>query len=443
MANININRNVADAFYRYKMPRIIAKVEGKGNGIKTVITNMTEVAKSLQRPPTYPTKYFGCELGAQTQFDPKNDRYIVNGAHDCSRLQDLLDGFIKRFVLCEECDNPETFFTVKAKQGIILSRCIACGHQFNIDMRHKLTTFIIKNPPDMEIPNGSTPNKKDKRAAKAGKGGKKVTNGDASPEAHKDEEEGMVGPDTPPEPIQNGKDEDDDDWGDVSEDAVKQRMQELTSAARNLAINDDLEKTPQERMDMLYEFIKQKKAADEIVKCSKEIYAEAERLDLKDKCPLLLVEILLDEGILAQAKKYRTTFCRFTHQNKKAQRYLLGGLEQLIGNVYHDTLVPKVPHIFKTFYDLDILEEEIILEWGAKVSKKYVAKEIAKEIHEKAQPFIKWLAEAEEESSEEDEDDVEIVYDERAPVGLAPKEPAKPAAAAPAEEEDDLDIDAI
>ena len=54
------------------------------------------------------TKYFGCELGAQTQFDLKNERYIVNGAHDAAKLQDILDGFIKRFVLCQECDNPET-----------------------------------------------------------------------------------------------------------------------------------------------------------------------------------------------------------------------------------------------------------------------------------------------------------------------------------------------
>ncbi|VEN53352.1 unnamed protein product [Callosobruchus maculatus] len=49
-----------------------------GNGIKTVIVNMAEVAKALGRPPTYPTKYFGCELGAQTQFDFKNERFIVN-----------------------------------------------------------------------------------------------------------------------------------------------------------------------------------------------------------------------------------------------------------------------------------------------------------------------------------------------------------------------------
>ena len=55
-----------------------------------------------------PTKYFGCELGAQTQFDIKNDRFIVNGSHDASKLQSLLDGFIKRFVLCFECSNPET-----------------------------------------------------------------------------------------------------------------------------------------------------------------------------------------------------------------------------------------------------------------------------------------------------------------------------------------------
>lgn len=71
MGTVNVNRNVADVFYRYKMPRINAKVEGKGNGIKTVIVNMADVARAIGRPATYPTKYFGCELGAQTQFDHK------------------------------------------------------------------------------------------------------------------------------------------------------------------------------------------------------------------------------------------------------------------------------------------------------------------------------------------------------------------------------------
>ena len=93
---LNVNREVQDPFYRYKMPRLMAKVEGKGNGVKTVIPNMVDVARALGRPATYCTKYFGCELGAQTQFDFKNERYIVNGAHEAARLQDMLDGFIKK-----------------------------------------------------------------------------------------------------------------------------------------------------------------------------------------------------------------------------------------------------------------------------------------------------------------------------------------------------------
>lgn len=55
-----------------------------------------------------PTKFFGCELGAQTQIDLKNERYIVNGAHDGEKLQDILDDFIQKFVLCPACENPET-----------------------------------------------------------------------------------------------------------------------------------------------------------------------------------------------------------------------------------------------------------------------------------------------------------------------------------------------
>ncbi|KAJ3004365.1 UNVERIFIED_CONTAM: Eukaryotic translation initiation factor 5A-1, partial [Siphonaria sp. JEL0065] len=105
---INVRSDVQDKFYRYKMPKIISKIEGKGNGIKTVIPNMADVSKALSRPPAYATKYFGIELGAQTKVEEKTDRYIVNGAHDANKLQQVLDGFINKFVLCPSCKNPET-----------------------------------------------------------------------------------------------------------------------------------------------------------------------------------------------------------------------------------------------------------------------------------------------------------------------------------------------
>jgi translation initiation factor 5 len=122
MATVNIRRDVKDSFYRYKMPKLLSKIEGKGNGIKTVIPNMSDIAKSLHRPPTYPTKYFGTELGAQVKFEEDKDRYIVNGAHDAPKLQALLDGFIQKFVLCGSCSNPETDL-VFAKDGTILRDC--------------------------------------------------------------------------------------------------------------------------------------------------------------------------------------------------------------------------------------------------------------------------------------------------------------------------------
>jgi hypothetical protein len=56
---------------------------------------------------------------------------------------------------------------------------------------------------------------------------------------------------------------------------------------------------------------------------------------------------------------------------------------------FHLTFL-QVPAILKTFYDEDILEEEILLEWGKKVSRKYVTKELSEQIHKKAESFLKW-----------------------------------------------------
>jgi len=161
--------------------------------------------------------------------------------------------------------------------------------------------------------------------------------------------------------------------------------------------------------------------------------------------PLILAELLFDQNILTQAKKHRMLLLRFTLNDKKAQKYFMGGLEQIVA-LHKEALIGKVPVILKLLYDLDILAETAILDWADKVSKKYVSKEMSQEIHTKAAPFVKWLQEAEEEESDSEEDeesDVEIEYNDRAqvtPLKPVVKPVKKPQ---PEDEGDDFDIDAI
>ncbi|XP_059610748.1 eukaryotic translation initiation factor 5 [Phlebotomus argentipes] len=452
MGTVNVNRNVTDVFYRYKMPRINAKVEGKGNGIKTVIVNMAEVAKALGRPATYPTKYFGCELGAQTQYDHKNERFIVNGSHDAAKLQDLLDGFIRKYVLCPECDNPETELLVSTKKGTISQGCKACGYHGALEVNHKVNTYILKNPPNMDpSAQGSslTEGKRSKRSKKAVENGSDAANassnaGGVSGDADASNASGgHIGGET----AEHGE-EDDNTWtADVSEEAVRARMQDLTDGAKCMTISDDTEKSERERLDIFYEFVKKRRDAGELdsVQVHKDLVAEADRLDILQKAPLVLAELLFSANIIAEVRKNRNLLLRFTHKNLKAQRYLMGGIEQII-SLHAANLMSKVAGILKLFYDNDILDEKTILEWASKVSKKYVSKEVSTQIHEKAQPLIKWLQEAEEEeSSEEDDSDVEIEYDDRAKAELRKEAPAAKATAKKVDDDDgdEIDIDEI
>ncbi|ULT86642.1 hypothetical protein L3Y34_006388 [Caenorhabditis briggsae] len=433
---LNVNRAVADPFYRYKMPKLSAKVEGKGNGIKTVISNMSDIAKALERPPMYPTKYFGCELGAQTNFDAKNERYIVNGEHDANKLQDILDGFIKKFVLCKSCENPETQLFVR--KNCIKSKCKACGCSFDIDLKHKLSTYIMKNPPKIDVDFSKAEEKN----------GKKTSGADANAAPTADIIHGSD--------KGSSNDDDDDDW--EPEPVEPNGM--LSAGMGKLVLDKDLEKSKEQRLDMLHDFLVKAKDEGRIsdAKGQTALRDEAERLELKQKASLLLANVLFDDKIFSdkQINTHRNLLLRFVMNDKKAQLYLLRGIEQVIHR-YEDDLLTKSAHIIKSLYDADICEEEVLLSWGDKPSSKYVSKSFAKKIIENAQPVLKWLKEAEEESEEESDDDIAFGGDVKESEFLrqqkekAAKEEQKAAASAAkasngtaqADDEEDLDIDDI
>lgn len=125
----------------------------------------------------------------------------------------------------------------------------------------------------------------------------------------------------------------------------------------------------------------------------------------------------------------------------KAQKYFLRGIELTI-KCFQSDLLAKVPHILKTMYDLDIVEEKAFFDWESKGNKKIVGKELAEDIRSRAAPFIKWLREAEEEDSSsesDDEEDETVDFNDRVHESkILTQEPKKEVHVA-----EDIDIDAI
>ena len=102
-----------DPSYRYKMPKIIGKIEGRGNGIKTVIVNAEQVALALKRPTEQLTKYIALEFSALC-YDLEG-KQTINGKFETADLQNHVTSYIKRFVLCPSCGNPETVQVLQGK----------------------------------------------------------------------------------------------------------------------------------------------------------------------------------------------------------------------------------------------------------------------------------------------------------------------------------------
>lgn len=74
--------------------------------------------------------------------------------------------------------------------------------------------------------------------------------------------------------------------------------------------------------------------------------------------------------------------------SEKHQKALLGGIERHVG-LAHPDLIPAVPKILMALYQIDVLEEEVITQWGTHVSKKYVDKDTSKKVRKAGEPFLK------------------------------------------------------
>ena len=119
-----------DIYYRYKMSAVTTKIEGSGNGIKTVIPNISDICKALHRPEEVLLKFLGNELGALSNYIKTDNKYLIMGSHTLSRVQEIIFKFIERYILCGECRNPETDVILSSgKHSKITLECRACSRK--------------------------------------------------------------------------------------------------------------------------------------------------------------------------------------------------------------------------------------------------------------------------------------------------------------------------
>jgi len=401
IVNLAGSKPIDDPEYRYKMPLVFGKIEGRGNGIKTVIPNITDVALSLHRAPAEINKFFGCELGAQTTYNVETDRAVVNGAHTDSDLQNLMKRYIDKFVLCPGCGLPETDYKIKSNQ--ITHRCKACGFKGPVDMSHKLVTFILAQ---------------DKKAKKEGKGkDKKKKDKDSDDEKKKKK-----------------KDKKDEDADEDDKEKKKKKKKDKKEKDHSDEDKEKKDKKKKKKKDKGGDEKKEEELAQGLDDLSIEETDDAAAMGMAvdatkrylashpDASPTELLELVVNQQMASALKsfdkihifiraaithdfwekklvqKYAPTISLITNNNPIMGRHLISALE------FASADTPKhFPVLLKLMYDEDALEEDVILEWASEGRSEFtsVSEEVRAELRGEAEPVVVWLQD--DDSSDEDD----------------------------------------
>lgn len=109
----------------------IPKIKGHLQGNKTVISNLGEISKVMQRKLDLVVKYVEKQLATKAIIE--GNFVIFNTKLSASKINERVQQFADQLVICKECGKPDTKLTKDT--GVFFLKCQACGAKYSVKSR--------------------------------------------------------------------------------------------------------------------------------------------------------------------------------------------------------------------------------------------------------------------------------------------------------------------
>jgi len=93
-------------------------------GKRTFIANFKRICDTLNRDPRLVLRFLLRELGASGNIE--GDAAVIYGVVTRKMVKELIDMFVKNYVICPVCGGPDTVLT-REERKLMQLRCTACG----------------------------------------------------------------------------------------------------------------------------------------------------------------------------------------------------------------------------------------------------------------------------------------------------------------------------
>jgi len=107
----------------------VPEVEFEFSGTKTIFKNFLAVANILRRNPSHLSKYLLKELATSGSIE--GNTLVFQRKLPSNLLQEKLNSYIKKFVYCKVCGEPDTKLVKEDRITFLV--CEACGAKYPVE----------------------------------------------------------------------------------------------------------------------------------------------------------------------------------------------------------------------------------------------------------------------------------------------------------------------